>query len=192
MPAATKESSHSTISESLEEIHKRPSAIHPSQNLVFDCRRHSITKTAKRVSLKHTHHNPIYSQHTCYRHKYLMILYQRYVETASDSCMRTNKWTGRQLLRSPVAGSNVNQDKALYLSRTCLKTSQVVVESNGWLGLLCPLGSLADVGVWMRSAGALSPSLGSLVCADGTWICNAALKNDGHAFSYLGALDQNQ
>lgn len=61
----------------------------------------------------------------------ISVINHRKVETASDSCKSTNKWTGKQLLLSPVAGSKVNQESALYRSRTCLRTSQVVVESRG-------------------------------------------------------------
>lgn len=47
------------------------------------------------------------------------------------NCVSTTKWTGRQEVRSWVAGLHVSQDRALYCSSTNLRTSDVVLESRG-------------------------------------------------------------
>lgn len=77
----------------------------------------------------------------------------------------TTKWTGRQEVRSWVAGLHVSQDRALYCSKTNLKTSDVVLESRG-CGTRCEF--LAG-----RS---------SSVCATEMWWCSEAWQKNKDSY----------
>lgn len=83
----------------------------------------------------------------------------------------TTKWTGRHERLSWVAGSQVSQERALYCSKTNLRTSEVWFESSGCECLLC--NNSSD-------------------CTEGTWRCREALRNSGHWFCAWGHADQNQ
>lgn len=53
-----------------------------------------------------------------------LLHYERMFMMALYSCVSTTKWTGRQELRSWVAGLHVSHDSALYCSRTNLQDSE--------------------------------------------------------------------
>lgn len=56
---------------------------------------------------------------------------QRRAAAVLYNCMRTTMWIGRQDRRSPVAGSTVNHDRPLYVSKTYLRKG-TEMETHGW------------------------------------------------------------
>jgi len=86
----------------------------------------------------------------------------------------TPKWTGRQEVWSWVAGLHVSHDRALYCSKTNLKTSDVVLESR-------------ECGTRWEFLVGRSLS----VCATEMWWCSEAFRKRGHWFWAWGHDDQN-